>query len=474
MLDFPGVEDDSSGSNPVSREAHQALKEAFHSLKKYYDDAKVKNVELREKLKQRERDSSHTEEELKNLLQKSYDAFKEKCEENKELTKKITELKKELKQNNRETHSCSPSEEEVKSQQRKYKTVIEEFSKMGLDVVEGKDKQSVILIERDNLKKWIEGISDGNLTVVSKGSSLMGKTSEIDRTGALNKDIDEEKQRLRAQVIFLRRQIHDEADKYSGLHRLYKISMEKNLQFRKHIQRVHDGNAQKGMSPVAQQTRTVTSKSVQTKVESMLTFVKHRVSEMKQVGEILNNHNKSLRILINLSETNTSQFLKVVSERKRREVPLNTQRSDLPDQAEGGTNQISQMQRKSQRQFEDVGSEDEHLSMPVQESKMLRLTRTEDNTEFSNEATNDRRTISVDRGTNSPSRQTDVSMATVRSDTSRTGESDVEVIEEEDEPYGAASAATEKWCPLCEVFFPASCEQSEFERHVQQHFETDS
>lgn len=55
-------------------------------------------MELKEKLKQRERDSSHTEEELKNLLQKSYDAFKEKCEENKELTKKITELKKELKQ----------------------------------------------------------------------------------------------------------------------------------------------------------------------------------------------------------------------------------------------------------------------------------------------------------------------------------------------------------------------------------------
>ena len=117
----------------------------------------------------------------------------------------------------------------MKSEQRKYKAVIEEFSKMGLDVVEGKDKHSVILIERDNLKNWIEGISDGNLTVV-----------------ALNKDIDEEKQRLRAQVIFLRRQIHDEADKYSRLHRLYRITMEKNLQFRKHIQRVHDGNSQKG------------------------------------------------------------------------------------------------------------------------------------------------------------------------------------------------------------------------------------
>ena len=229
-----------------------------------------------------------------------------------------------------------------------------------------------------------------------------------------------------------------------------------------------------GMPPVAQQTRTVSCKSVQTKVESMLTFVKDRVSQMKQVGEILNNHNKSLRVLISLSERNTSQFLKVVSERKRGEVPLNTQGSDLPDQAEGGTNQIYQMERKSQRQFEDVGSENERLSMPVQESKMLRLTRTEDNTEFSNEATNDRRTISEDRGTNSPSRQTDVSMATVRSDPSRTGESDVEVIEEEDEPYGAASAATEKWCPVCEKFFPASCEQIEFERHVQQHFEADS
>lgn len=71
---------------------------AFHYLKKYYDDTKVKNVELSEKLKQRERDSSRTEEELKNLLQKSYNVFKEKCAENEELTKKITELKKELKQ----------------------------------------------------------------------------------------------------------------------------------------------------------------------------------------------------------------------------------------------------------------------------------------------------------------------------------------------------------------------------------------
>ena len=229
-----------------------------------------------------------------------------------------------------------------------------------------------------------------------------------------------------------------------------------------------------GMSPVAQQTRTVTSKSVQTEVESMLTVVKHRVSDMKEVGEILNGHNKSLRVLISLSERNTSQFLRVVSERKRGEVPLNTQRSDLPDEAEGGTNQISQMQRKSQRPINDVGSEDVHLSMPVQESKILQLTRTEDNTEFSNEATNDRRTINENRGTNSSSRQTDVSMATVRSDTSRTGESDVEVIEEEDEPYGAASAATEKWCPVCECFFPASCEQREFERHVQQHFEAES
>lgn len=206
----------------------------------------------------------------------------------------------------------------------------------------------------------------------------------------------------------------------------------------------------------------------------MLTVVKHRVSVVKQVEEILGKQNKSLRVLIALSERNTNQFLKFVSERKRGDVPLNTQRADLPDEAEGGTNQISQMERKSQRQFEDVDFEEARLSMPVQESKMSRLTRTEDSAEFSNEATNDRRTISEDRGRNSPSRQTDVSMGTARTDTSRTGESDIEVIEEEDEPYGAASAATEKWCPVCEDFFPASCEQTEFERHVQQHFEDDS
>lgn len=32
VLDFPGVEDDSSGSNPVSREAHQFLKEGMDTV----------------------------------------------------------------------------------------------------------------------------------------------------------------------------------------------------------------------------------------------------------------------------------------------------------------------------------------------------------------------------------------------------------------------------------------------------------
>ena len=76
---------------------------AFRNLKKYYDETKAKNVELMAKLKQRERKSSHTElfqerDNLKSHLQKSYDAFKEKCEQNEELTKKIVELTKELKQ----------------------------------------------------------------------------------------------------------------------------------------------------------------------------------------------------------------------------------------------------------------------------------------------------------------------------------------------------------------------------------------
>ena len=134
----------------------------------------------------------------------------------------------------------------MKSQQRKYKTVIEEFSKMGLDVVEGIDKQSVILRERNNLKKWIEGISDGNLSVVSKGSSSMDKTSEIDRTVTFNKEIDKDKEKLKAEVIRLNRVIYDEADKYNGLYMVCKAAMEQNLQFRKQIQRVRNGNAQKG------------------------------------------------------------------------------------------------------------------------------------------------------------------------------------------------------------------------------------
>lgn len=482
VFDFPGVEDESNGSGPPSREAHAALREAFRSLKEYYLEAKAKNTELKAKLKQRDRRGSHSQvhqerDELQSLLQKSYLAYKEMYEQNEQLEMKRLKLAEELRQSqevlaqrNGGNPPVSTSEEEGTFEQKVYKTIIEEFKAMGLEVIEENEQQFTMITDRDKLKKWIEERSDGNIAVVYKGCSLTDKGTQIEETEPLNKDFENERGKLRAEIIFLKRKVQDQANELGRFYKAFKDAMEQNLQYRKQIQGADSENVEKGAHAVAQQTRTTTSKSLRRQSESMLIFVKRRVTEMTQLKEHLDSHNQSLRVLTELSDRTTTDFVRLVSSRKPEHVPDSPQRRKFRfEGAEGGSKPLAQGQRKSDGNFDRIDSDDAPLSMPVQESDMRRILNTEANAEFSSEPMNNRRPTARDR-----TKITEGSAGAGVSDSARTGESDVEVIEEEEELLGATSAAPGKWCPVCGCFFPASYDQNQFELHVQGHFDDDS
>ena len=62
-------------------------------------------------------------------------------------------------------------------------------------------------------------------------------------------------------------------------------------------------------------------------------------------------------------------------------------------------------------------------------------------------------------------------MGTFLAENTGTGESDIEIIDEED--FIGATPVVGKICPMCEKFFPESYGQRNFEDHVQQHFGDD-
>lgn len=78
------------------------LGSAFKSLKRRLSEAEALITEQQAKLKQRDKKGLDTRvyqerDELQNHLQRSYDAFNEKYQENEQLKQKIQELKEDLK-----------------------------------------------------------------------------------------------------------------------------------------------------------------------------------------------------------------------------------------------------------------------------------------------------------------------------------------------------------------------------------------
>ena len=230
---------------------------------------------------------------------------------------------------------------------------------------------------------------------------------------------------------------------------------------------------------MAQRTTAQTGTALRKKAETMLASAQEQVAEMRQVKEHLYKQNKSLRTLIDLQEKTTEDFLQLVGAPNPREVPDSPGVRATSDDGAGAARPFTQGQRRTEENFERVFVDDAPLSIAVQETEMNKLKSTGANAEFSNETISNPG-LTLGGGGMAPagafSRGIEgraISMATAASETMWTGESDIEVIEEEEDFIGATSSRG-KLCPVCERFFPSSYGQTEFEWHVQQHFDDDA
>lgn len=501
VFDFPGVEDEGGGNGPVAREAYLALNEAFKSVKGRLLEANALNTELQTKLKQRDKKGPHgsvyqERDTLQSHLQKSYLAFEEKYDENEQLKKNIQELKEDLRlsqeaiahsQGEGSSRAGSTSEEEQKSEKKRYVTITKELQTMGLEVVEEKEQLFVILTDRDNLKKWIEEKSDGNIKVAFIGSTLKDKATEIEGLLAVPKgykELESKRNGLEAEVIQLKKKIQDQADELTRFYKVFKEVMELNKKA-KVQQKVEPENTEQGQpqtvvsSGTSKRTTSRTSTALQKKAETMLATAKEQVAEIKKTKEHLDKQDKSLRTLIDLTEKTTQDFSRLVGAPKPREVPDFPGNRGRPQGAEGGE-YMFQGHRSGEENFERAFSSDAPLSIAIQETEMHRLKNTGANVELSDEASYNLRLHSGESGMASSSavftRRTEgrvISMATGVSENTWTGESDIEVIEEEEDFVGA-SMPRGKICPVCERFFSASYGQNAFEMHVQEHFDDDA
>ena len=230
---------------------------------------------------------------------------------------------------------------------------------------------------------------------------------------------------------------------------------------------------------MAQRITTQTGTALRQKAESMLANTREQVAEIRQVTEHLDKQNKSLRTLIDLQEKTTEDFLQSVGAPTPREVSDSPGVRATSDEGAGAARPFAQGQRRIEGNFERAFADDAPLSIAIQETEMRKLKSTGANAEFSSEAMANLRLSGSDGGmaptgafsTGLEGRA--VSMATAASETTWTGESDIEVIEEEEDFIGATSSRG-KLCPVCECFFPSSYDQYEFERHVQRHFDDDA
>ena len=111
-----------------------------------------------------------------------------------------------------------------------------------------------------------------------------------------------------------------------------------------------------------------------------------------------------------------------------------------------------------------VMKDDAPLSIAVQESNLYRAKRS-DETDPAAIVTKGSHDAPFSGASSRAPVGRAVSMTTYLSENAWTGESDIEVIEEEEDFIGATPSRG-KICPVCERFFPDSYGQQEFELHV--------
>ena len=128
--------------------------------------------------------------------------------------------------------------------------MVEELKKIGLEVVEDNNQLFLMLTDRDSLKKWIEGNSDGNVTLVIQGSASDDKTTETDVILTRQESYEEKegkRKTIEAEVIILRQKIQDQANELNRFYEVFKQAMTQNKMLRAREQsREADGGNTKG------------------------------------------------------------------------------------------------------------------------------------------------------------------------------------------------------------------------------------
>ena len=225
---------------------------------------------------------------------------------------------------------------------------------------------------------------------------------------------------------------------------------------------------------------TKTDAVLQKRVETMLSTAQEHVVEMKKVRELLNSQNNSLQKLAELTEKTNEDFTKLIKTSQAR--PAGAESSGYS--TETRTRQEGEITFTERHRFEQVGNferlvaEDAPLSVPVQAvqeaSEYHRLNDQDEigATGFGRRLSKEKYLSPISRASSDGAEGRAVPMGTFLAENTGTGESDIEIIDEED--FIGATPVVGKICPMCEKFFPESYGQRKFEDHVQQHFGDES
>lgn len=214
-----------------------------------------------------------------------------------------------------------------------------------------------------------------------------------------------------------------------------------------------------------------------------MSTAQEQVAEMRQVKEHLEQQNKSLRALADLTDKTTSDFVRLVNTPKAKQN-FDDSRGISPEgkspgwQEEGAINLPQGQRNVGEENFERAFSNDAPLSIAVQESNLHRFNSSEVAGEsvFTQRLSGGQNFLAPSSAASSRGGEgRAVPMSTFLSESTWTGESGdgIEVIEEEEDFIGATPSRG-KICPMCERFFPDSYGQKEFELHVEQHFSEDA
>ena len=111
---------------------------------------------------------------------------------------------------------------------------------MGLEVKEENNRLWIIIVDRDNLKKWIEEKSEGYITVTIHGRT---RGSNVNQTGAVVSRIggceqsEGKRKKIEAEVILLKQKIEDQAQELNRFYKIFKEVMVQNKELRTKEQR---------------------------------------------------------------------------------------------------------------------------------------------------------------------------------------------------------------------------------------------